>query len=254
MTETFEDVINDKPVLDAGKFVAPYIYHSLQIDKLLTALSKAQGAFTSVAKDDKNYFDKSYSTIASVMHTVRKPLADNGLSITQHIVNEHLITFLGHASGQYMQSAKKIIFKDISNAQAEGSGISYARRYALMSVLGLASEDDDGNKASGKISIGDAMEKLHEARHLSHLQNIWKKHEPEWRNLFVKEKMQQLVEVKNNLKAKFEIEKDLANDKNEENKFTEESEKKAKELTDQVLNEFKGSKIVDTADDQVASV
>ena len=41
---------------------------------------------------------------------------------------------------------------------------------------------------------------------------------------------------------------------NEENKFTEESEKKAKELTDQVLNEFKGSKIVDTADDQVASV
>ena len=254
MTETFEDVINDKPVLDAGKFVAPYIYHSLQIDKLLTALSKAQGAFTSVAKDDLNYYDKSYSTIASVMHTVRKPLADNGLSITQHIVNEHLITFLGHASGQYMQSAKKIIFKDISNAQAEGSGISYARRYALMSVLGLASEDDDGNQASGRISIGDAMEKLHEARHLSHLQNIWKKHEPEWKNLFVKEKMLQLVEVKNNLKAKFEIEKDLANDKNEENKFTEESDKKAKELTDQVLNEFKGSKIVDTADDQVASV
>ena len=36
--------------------------------------------------------------------------------------------------------------------------------------------------------------------------------------------------------------------------INEKSEKKAKELTDQVLNEFKGSKIVDTADDQVASV
>ena len=92
-------------------------------------------------------------------------------------------------------------------------------------------------------------EKLHEARHLSHLQNIWKKHEPEWRNLFVKEKMQLLVEIKNNLKAKFEIEKDLSKDND-----TKKSDEKAKELTDQVLNEFKGSKIVDTADDQVASV
>jgi len=234
--------------VDAGKFVAPYIYHSIEIDKLLTALSKAQGAFTSVSKDDKSHYG-TYSTVASVMHTVRKPLADNGLAVTQHIVNEHLVTFLGHSSGQYMQSAKKIIFKDISNAQAEGSGISYARRYALISVLGLASEDDDGNKATGKISVGEAMEKLHEARHLAHLQNIWKKHEPEWKNMFVKEKMLQLVEIKNNLKAKFEIEKDLSKDND-----NKETDKKIKEVTDQVLKEFKGSKVVDNSDEQVVSV
>jgi hypothetical protein len=36
-----------------------------------------------------------------------------------------------------------------SDPQGQGSAITYARRYALMAVLGLvADEDDDGNKAS----------------------------------------------------------------------------------------------------------
>lgn len=40
---------------------------------------------------------------------------------------------------------------DKDNPQGQGSAITYARRYALMSTLGLvADEDDDGEKATRK--------------------------------------------------------------------------------------------------------
>ena len=37
-----------------------------------------------------------------------------------------------------------------SDPQAMGSAITYAKRYALQAIYGLATEDDDANSASGK--------------------------------------------------------------------------------------------------------
>jgi len=204
----------------------PYVYQSAEINELLDSLSKAQGEMDLVSKDEKNpFFDKDYATLASVILTCRVPLAKHGLSLSQWISNDHLITFLGHKSGQYMQSAKKIIVKDLSNAQSEGSGITYARRYSMMSVLGLAPVDDDGNGASGKQTLGDAVNKLFEASALPHLQNIWSKHEPEWRKVLKREEIEKLVEVKDFLKAKFEINRDFSKDKKTgKHKETEENQ------------------------------
>lgn len=53
-----------------------------------------------------------------------------------------------HASGEFITATCKIQLKD-QTAQAQGSAISYMRRYALSAVLGLATEeDDDGQQAS----------------------------------------------------------------------------------------------------------
>jgi len=41
----------------------------------------------------------------------------------------------------------EIIYNKINDAQAQGSGISYARRYGLQSLINIGAEDDDGNKA-----------------------------------------------------------------------------------------------------------
>jgi len=245
MMET-SDLINEhfafdtvNPAHDAGKFDAPYVYQSGDITELLKAFSEAQKDMSVVSKDETNpFYDKDYATLASVITTTREPLTKNGLSIMQWIVNDHLVTFLGHKSGQYMQSAKRIVVKDKTNAQSEGSGITYARRYAMMSVLGLAPADDDGNTASGQVSVGDAMQKLYEANAKPHLANIWKKHEPEWKKLFPKDEMEKLIEIKNHLKAKFDV-------YHEQGKEHEESMQKAKELTDEVLKTFKGSKVID---------
>jgi hypothetical protein len=53
-----------------------------------------------------------------------------------------------HESGETLESNTEIIFNKLNDAQAQGSGISYARRYGLQSFLCVGADDDDGNKAS----------------------------------------------------------------------------------------------------------
>jgi hypothetical protein len=125
---------------------------SEQINELAAALAKAQGAIESAPKDSENPFFKShYADLAAVWSVARKPLSDNGLSVTQHpAADGNLVTVetgLLHASGQWLSSQLTMTAKDAS-PQAIGSCITYARRYALASTLGIASEDDDdGNSA-----------------------------------------------------------------------------------------------------------
>ena len=126
---------------------------SEQINELASALSKAQGVIIPASKDADNPFFKSkYADLASVWEVARKPLADNGLSIVQlpsaegNIVT--LKTIIMHSSGQYIASDLTMVAKDAS-PQAVGSCLTYERRYALSSVVGIASEiDDDGNGAT----------------------------------------------------------------------------------------------------------
>jgi hypothetical protein len=126
---------------------------SEQINELASALSKAQGVIIPASKDADNPFFKSkYADLASVWEVARKPLADNGLSIVQlpsaegNIVT--LKSIIMHSSGQYITSDLTMVAKDAS-PQAIGSCITYERRYALSSIVGIASEiDDDGNSAT----------------------------------------------------------------------------------------------------------
>jgi hypothetical protein len=46
-----------------------------------------------------------------------------------------------------MDSLTEIIYNKQNDAQAQGSGISYARRYALQSFVCVGADDDDGQKA-----------------------------------------------------------------------------------------------------------
>ena len=47
-----------------------------------------------------------------------------------------------------MECLTEIIFAKQNDAQAQGSGITYARRYGLQSLVNVGAEDDDGNEAS----------------------------------------------------------------------------------------------------------
>src|ERR1035437_1544555 len=125
---------------------------SENINELSAALSKAQGEMGTARKDSKNpFFKTSYADLASILSVAKEPLADNGLSVTQHPVADGNIvsveTALFHSSGQWMSSLLTMLAKDAS-PQAIGSCITYARRYSVASILGIASEeDDDGNSA-----------------------------------------------------------------------------------------------------------
>src|SRR5574344_693014 len=122
--------------------------HSSSIDQLAGALAAAQAEMTFAKKDSTNPFLKAkYSDLASVWDAVRVPLTKNNLCVTQLPTGETLTTVLAHKSGQYIASTMPVKTgrNDARNdAQAYGSALTYARRYALSAIVGIAQDDDDG--------------------------------------------------------------------------------------------------------------
>lgn len=123
-----------------------------QIGQLAAALAAAQGSLEDAAKDSTNpHFRSKYADLASIREAVRDPLSKNGLAYTQLLGFEDgkatCTTVLMHKSGEYIGSTLAIPVAQ-ANAQTIGSAQTYARRYSLMAIVGIApSEDDDGNGA-----------------------------------------------------------------------------------------------------------
>lgn len=131
---------------------------SKEIAELCKALVVAQGEFKNVIKDSDNpYYKSKYADLGSVVEMARPVLAKNGLAISQLIRPNSEVaeveTNLLHTSGQWISST--ITLKPTkSDPQGMGSAITYARRYALSAILGIASEvDDDANSASTPMPV-----------------------------------------------------------------------------------------------------
>lgn len=127
---------------------------SESIGKLVEALSKVQGSLPPVTKSSDNPFFKSkYADLASVWDACRGPLAENGLAVIQVCVPTSapnklaLKTILAHSSGEWISGVIEMTPVK-QDPQAAGSAITYARRYGLQAIVGIAPEDDDGNEAS----------------------------------------------------------------------------------------------------------
>jgi hypothetical protein len=124
------------------------------ISMLATALSKAQGEIDDATKKGMNpAFRSKYADLAAVRGVIREPLAVNDLSIVQFPRTVQggveVETMIVHKSGEFMSET---LFMPVNKYDAHGigSGITYARRYGLMSLLCLAADDDDGNAAVEK--------------------------------------------------------------------------------------------------------
>jgi hypothetical protein len=86
------------------------------------------------------------------MDTCRDALIANGILITQFPVpveNGHLglATKLIHADSGQWHSSLAVVPLPKSDPQGYGSAQTYARRYALCAMLGIVTEDDDGEGA-----------------------------------------------------------------------------------------------------------
>lgn len=126
---------------------------SEQVNELAAALAKAQGQLEGVKKSSSNPFFKSkYADLAECWNTCREALTANEISVIQmpEEINENgrlnITTMLAHSSGQYISSTLTMTVTKL-DPQAIGSAITYGRRYALAAMVGLAQEDDDGEKA-----------------------------------------------------------------------------------------------------------
>lgn len=128
---------------------------SESIDKLAEALAKAQGAMEAAKQDSTMVGEKysfKYASLASVHAAIRKPLSENGLAYTQVLDQWEpgkliLITTLMHVSGQFARSIFPLPPAG-GNMQAFGSALTYAKRYSIAAMIGIASDEDDDGQAA----------------------------------------------------------------------------------------------------------
>ena len=161
------------------------------ITKIADALVKAQAAMKPAIKDSRNpHFNSRYADLASVWDAIREPLTSNGLSVIQMVGSNELekttlTTRVTHVSGEWIESTWQIPVGK-QDPQGLGSAISYARRYALASAIGVVQDDDDGNAAMPRqtqqaeyqpkhFSLADACEKLESVATLEELEAEYKK-------------------------------------------------------------------------------
>ena len=134
---------------------------------IATALVKAQIEMNNAKKGSSNSFFKSkYADLNSVREAVLPALNAHGISVLQPLVSidgkNYVQTVFLHESGEKLESLTEIIYSKQNDAQSQGSGITYARRYGLQSMACVGADDDDGHKASVQGKATPNMQKQSE--------------------------------------------------------------------------------------------
>jgi hypothetical protein len=145
---------------------------SESIAALAAALAKAQMALTNPEKSltgtvPSNRYDEPgrtfrYAPLSSGLDIVRKALGEHGIAtlqttaIDQDIQTVSLTTVLAHASGEWIASDWPVCaLSDMAAPRRMGAALTYARRYALFTLVGIAGEDDlDAPDLGGQLAGG----------------------------------------------------------------------------------------------------
>ena len=155
------------------------------IASLAAALAKAQielvnpekSLIGTISSDDPRRSERAfrYAPLSSGLDIVRKVLGQHEIATVQTtsvdqtagIIN--LTTVLAHASGEWIASDWPVCaVSETATPHRMGAALTYARRYALFTLVGIAGEDDldapdlitptnqtvSGNKTRGEKSIG----------------------------------------------------------------------------------------------------
>jgi hypothetical protein len=128
--------------------------------KIADALCKAQSLMKSAKFNRQNpHFKNKYADLTSILEAIRKPLCDNGLSVTQTTqINDHglvLLTTLRHSSGETIVSEYPLPLG--GKPQEIGSALTYARRYCLSAIVCLSADEDDDAEVAQKAETGDVI-------------------------------------------------------------------------------------------------
>ncbi len=129
-------------------------------NEIATALAAAQGEFTVIEKrkhakiktNSGRDFGYAYADISDVLAAVLPHLSKHGLSVIQPtcVIEAGLFitTRLMHASGQWIESDYPVCSIN-GDHQKMGGALTYSRRYALCSMLGVSADEDvDGQPAA----------------------------------------------------------------------------------------------------------
>ena len=169
---------------------------SEKTQEIIKAIVKTQLEITPPVKDKVNpRFKTAYSSLDSIYASVRMPLAKNGLTLslsvelvreTQHVLR----TTIFHVNGESMSNIIPLFIENL-NSQGFASALTYARRYAICSLLGLPSDEDDDGEASqpAKDKISD--------KQIAYLEMLGSKNEMVRANIFRHHKIVSFSDLKN---------------------------------------------------------
>jgi len=115
-------------------------------------LIAAQGACDPVLKDATNpHFRSKYASLSSCVDACKEAFHKHNFALLQSNghdeYGQYVKTELLHTTGASWGSVVYLVLSK-QDMQGLGSAITYARRYGLLGMVGLAPEDDDGNAAS----------------------------------------------------------------------------------------------------------
>jgi hypothetical protein len=156
------------------------------------ALAAAQAQMGKALKSASNpHFRSRYADLASVMDACLPALNANGIAVVQPTIDDesgrYVETILIHGETDTELKCRVPLIVQKNDMQGYGSAVTYARRYGLMSMAGIAPEDDDGNAAAKAAPKGEdrkpsgpppeaieaACDSLSEADNFDQLRAIW---------------------------------------------------------------------------------
>lgn len=183
-------------------------------NEIAGALAKAQAKIepapadkTGKVKSDKAHYEYYYADLAGVREACRGPLAENGIAVLQPVAVDGakvtVTTMLAHSSGQWFEADLTLTAPGIG-AQQIGGAITYARRYGLAAMVGVAAEKDDdgegderarhqqqataakreapkpmqaqpGSMDAADAQVDEALQAIEQARDPKALESIWTK-------------------------------------------------------------------------------
>ena len=165
---------------------------SEQISELAAALAAAQGAMKNAVMNRTNpHFKSRYADLAAIWDAARQPLSANGLAVVQTIGDGVLHTRLLHTSGQWIASEHPLPMA--GRPQEIGSALTYARRYSLSALIGIAADEDDDANAAEKVHRANGKP-TGELLNAEQMEYVWEKAreycdpdvQQEWIELLVK--------------------------------------------------------------------
>jgi hypothetical protein len=135
---------------------------SESIKNLTQGLAKFHAMVGRISKDAKNPFFKSnYASLPHILQEIAEPMEKAGLVISQFPNGDGLTTMLLHAdSGEFILATYTLQMVRNNDPQAQASAISYARRYAISSVMNLQISDDDAEAAMRQVRQAPAPTKV----------------------------------------------------------------------------------------------
>lgn len=115
------------------------------------ALAKAQAEMRRAEKGGNNpHFRSKYADLGNVQDACMDALRANGFAVFQPTGHDELGMFvktvLAHQSGETLEARTPLLVGK-NDMQGLGSAITYARRYGLLCMSGVAPEDDDANQS-----------------------------------------------------------------------------------------------------------